>query len=127
MVKKTYKEKLLDPRWQKLRLEVMQRDKFTCKFCGDKEKTLNIHHLCYNVSGNPWDVDDTALMCLCEDCHYVEYISERLSPLMYETIQEIFCYSSMVLNPDHSIKYMVRSIVSKIITSHPKKFIASFK
>ena len=127
MVKKTYKEKLLDPRWQRLRLEVMQRDNFTCQYCGDTERTLNIHHLSYNINGNPWDIDDFALICICEDCHYVEYICERLEPLMYETINEIFCYSLFEINKNHAIKTLVKSVVNKIIKSHPKHIYSKSK
>lgn len=127
MVKKTYKEKLLDPRWQKLRLLVMQRANFHCEYCGNDKKTLNIHHLSYPKSGNPWDIDDASLMCLCEDCHYVDFISERLEPLMYETIHEIFCYSMFEKNNNHSIKILVQSVVDKIIKSHPKHIYSKSK
>jgi hypothetical protein len=66
---KTYYEKLKDPRWQKLRLEVMQRDDFACTRCGDKESTLNVHHWFYAKSGNPWDAEFGDMDTLCEDCH----------------------------------------------------------
>ena len=49
----TYKEKLLDPRWQKKRLEILNRDNFTCQCCGDDKKTLNIHHKYYNSNLYP--------------------------------------------------------------------------
>ena len=65
----TYSEKLRDPRWQKKRLEVMERDGFCCQRCGDKTKTLNVHHLKYSKRGNPWDVDARNLVTLCERCH----------------------------------------------------------
>lgn len=64
-----YSQKLRDPRWQKMRLEVMQRDNFTCQECGDKDKTLNVHHLYYSESGDPWDISPHALRTLCESCH----------------------------------------------------------
>lgn len=68
----TYKEKLLDPRWQKKRLEVLQRDEFTCQQCGDKEETLHIHHFCYPKSRNPWDSDELDLITYCASCHTLE-------------------------------------------------------
>ena len=64
-----YLTKLKDPRWQRLRLEVMQRDGWTCRSCGDKTTTLNVHHLFYAKSGNPWDVPPSGLLTLCEPCH----------------------------------------------------------
>ena len=62
-----YFQKLKDPRWQKLRLEIFNRDEFSCQYCGDTENTLNVHHLSYN--GNPWETDESLLITLCEDCH----------------------------------------------------------
>lgn len=69
MKPKTYAEKLRDPRWQKLRLEIMQRDGFKCRHCGDKEQTLNVHHSYYEKGFNPWDYPDQTLFTLCIDCH----------------------------------------------------------
>jgi hypothetical protein len=66
---KSYSEKLKDPRWQKLRLEVFERDEFACTRCGDKENTLNVHHWSYAKSGNPWDSDMGELDTVCEACH----------------------------------------------------------
>lgn len=43
----TYKEKLKDPRWQKKRLEIFDRDGWKCVECGDKDSTLNVHHIFY--------------------------------------------------------------------------------
>lgn len=31
----TYSQKLRDPRWQKKRLEILERDSFTCQHCHD--------------------------------------------------------------------------------------------
>lgn len=66
---KSYGDKLRDPRWQKLRLEIMQRDNFACTLCQDTKTTLNIHHLKY--VNEPWDCPPKHLITLCEDCHYI--------------------------------------------------------
>lgn len=66
---KTYSEKLRDPRWQKKRLEVMERDGFACVNCCTKVKTLNVHHWYYRKSAEPWDYPDMSLACLCDECH----------------------------------------------------------
>ena len=63
----TYQEKLKDPRWQKKRLEILEKHKWTCCICGDKESTLHVHHLKYN--DDPWDVPDDYLIVLCDKCH----------------------------------------------------------
>lgn len=63
----TYSEKLKDPRWQKKRLEIMQRDGFKCHSCGAEDKTLHVHHTRY--SGEPWEAENRCLVTLCVDCH----------------------------------------------------------
>jgi hypothetical protein len=65
--KESYFTKLKDPRWQKKRLDILSRDNFTCTNCFDTETTLQVHHLAY--AENPWDVDDSKLITLCEVCH----------------------------------------------------------
>ena len=64
----SYSEKLRDPRWQKKRLCVMQRDGFACRDCGDADSTLHVHH-CYYEKGDPWQTDEKFLLTLCENCH----------------------------------------------------------
>ena len=67
----TYSEKLRDPRWQKKRLEIMQRDSFTCLFCGTGltgGKNLQVHHIVYKRR-DPWDYPDYLYQTLCDDCH----------------------------------------------------------
>ncbi len=68
----TYSEKLKDPRWQKLRLEVMQRANFTCEKCWDTETTLHVHHAYYVTGRNPWEYPADTLSCLCKNCHKSE-------------------------------------------------------
>lgn len=68
-----YSEKLKDPRWQKKRLEIFERDNWTCQWCEDTESTLNIHHLQYKENCDPWDYDNSDLLTLCEFCHEIEY------------------------------------------------------
>lgn len=74
----TYSEKLRDPRWQKKRLEVMERDGFACQRCESKSKTLNVHHLVYPKGKAPWDAGNEDLVTLCEDCHVVADDQEAL-------------------------------------------------
>lgn len=69
MKKKDYSDVLKSPKWQKKRLEIMSRDKFTCKKCGDTETELHIHHKEYINGNDPWDYDNKLLITLCKDCH----------------------------------------------------------
>lgn len=51
------------------RLQVFQRDQFTCQVCGQNGGTLNAHHI-FNWRDNEdlrYDVDNG--VCLCEKCH----------------------------------------------------------
>jgi len=68
MAKSEYQKKLLDPRWQKKRLVVLERDGWRCQICGDDESTLHVHHKYYG-NGEPWEIADEALVALCADCH----------------------------------------------------------
>lgn len=60
---------LRDPRWQKRRLEIFQRDNWTCTKCSETMRTLHIHHLYYKWDCNPWEYPDDALVTVCELCH----------------------------------------------------------
>lgn len=65
----TYVEKLQDPRWQKKRLEILERDRWTCRLCNDTKTTLHIHHIKY--SKEPWDAENKDLVCYCKHCHSI--------------------------------------------------------
>lgn len=66
----TYAQKLRDPRWQKKRLEAMEKADFTCEICGDSENTLNVHHKEYFKGREPWEYLPEQLAVLCEECHH---------------------------------------------------------
>lgn len=65
----TYSEKLRDPRWQRKRLEVFQRDNFTCTHCGDDLNELQVHHLDYEPGKEPWEYPIEFLTTHCAVCH----------------------------------------------------------
>lgn len=71
-----YADLLKDPRWQKKRLEIMERDEWTCQSCGDTEATLTVHHKSYRMTdgvfADIWDYGDNDLVTLCEKCHSEE-------------------------------------------------------
>jgi 5-methylcytosine-specific restriction endonuclease McrA len=68
----TYGEKLKSPKWQKKRLEILERDKFTCTNCGSKEKQLHVHHKVYIFNNEPWDYENEFFTTLCYGCHETE-------------------------------------------------------
>lgn len=67
----TYSEKLKDPRWQRKRLEILNRDNWKCTNCGNDKLTLHVHHEKY--FGEPWEIDNSKLKTICHKCHEIEH------------------------------------------------------
>jgi hypothetical protein len=86
MSKKTYFEKLRDPRWQKKRLEAMQAKDFSCELCGDESSTLNVHHKTYFKGREPWEYELNQLSVLCETCHENEHNQEDILKIVFSTL-----------------------------------------
>lgn len=94
----TYAQQLLDPRWQKKRLMVLNRADFACENCGDKTKTLEIHHLIYRSGAMAWEYDEDELQCLCSDCHHLEYDNHRVCRELSDEIRTLLdgmCLASL--------------------------------
>lgn len=72
MTKEEYHQLLKDGRWQRKRLEIMQRDGFRCTKCGTTND-LNVHHLRYITGRKPWEYYDADLITLCGNCHKKEH------------------------------------------------------
>ena len=102
---KPYQQKLLDPRWQQMRLRVYERDNFKCKICGDSKSTLNAHHAHYHPSSDgPWDYDMRTIITLCAKCHEEEHETLNFSKASlllaiaakgYTTSSEIDCLTTI--------------------------------
>ena len=84
----TYWELLKDPRWQRKRLEVLERDGWACRQCKDTTTTLNVHHVYYERGRKPWEYENEALVSLCEPCH------ERLTGQLADLHKLIGCLAS---------------------------------
>ena len=84
--KETYSELLKDPRWQKKRLEILNRDNFTCQICGHNDRTLHVHHIHYKKGKKPCEYDEESLITLCDDCHEEEHLSKLH---ILDTIQDL--------------------------------------
>lgn len=67
----TYKDQLKDPRWQRKRLEILERDKWTCKLCGDKKTELHVHHYFYTKGRQAWEYENEAFDTYCRHCHFI--------------------------------------------------------
>jgi hypothetical protein len=125
MTKKSYKEKLLDPRWQKRRLEILSRDDFKCCECGNDKNTLHVHHCGYSKQfRNPWEYPDGWLITLCKDCHkeeteYLDIIKENTLNVMssygfttsdYNNLCDVLmeCYKRKI-KPDYLMSFVLNS------------------
>ncbi len=64
-----YKEQYQHPKWQKKRLEILERDNFTCTNCGSDEKNLHVHHFLYVKEFKVWEYDEGNLTTFCDECH----------------------------------------------------------
>ena len=64
----SYSEKLRDPRWQKKRLKILERDKWRCQYCGNTKDQLQVHHTLYS-NCEPWDEAEENLKTICLGCH----------------------------------------------------------
>lgn len=65
----TYQEQLKSPKWQKKRLEILNRDEFTCQNCGETDSELHVHHLFYLRNIKVYDYPDKFYITLCKGCH----------------------------------------------------------
>lgn len=77
MAKTKYSELLRDPRWQKKRLKILERDGWMCQWCGSDKEQLTVHHTHYKRKADgkffdPWDYPNDSLMTLCVSCHDLE-------------------------------------------------------
>lgn len=95
--KQTYYELLKHPKWQEKRLVVLKIANFTCESCGEKEKTLHVHHAFYKKGLKPWEYPNTSLHCLCEKCHKIakefqEELYEQIGNLLPEDMEYLRGY-----------------------------------
>jgi hypothetical protein len=95
---RTYAQKLKNPKWQRKRLEILERDGFKCKLCCDAETELHIHHTYYEKGKEPHEYDKNSLETLCSHCHcVVEYFKEYLPLFKITKITKRSCGILMTL------------------------------
>ncbi len=63
-------EKLDSGEWRKLRSVILQRDNFTCQYCGYHSKKYQIVH---HIDGNPKNNSHENLVIICQMCNLVEH------------------------------------------------------
>ncbi len=100
---KSYSEKLKDPRWQKKRLKILERDNWTCQICIDKTETLHIHHLIYLKDCAPWEYNNNFLITVCAECHD-DICNEKPS------IKDIIAHHVLLYGADDSLDWFLKNI-----------------
>ena len=110
-----YLTMLQDPRWQKVRLETMQKANFACEKCGDKTSTLNVHHKNYKYGRNPWEYESNNFVCLCSFCH--DEIHEQR-----EMINNLLPYSFVNISELISGVIAAQSNNYCVAKIHPREF-----
>ncbi len=108
----TYSEKLKNPLWQRKRLEVLNRDNFTCQICKSTDKNLQVHHRHYLTAREPWDYPNELLVTLCYECHKKE---EELELTAKEAINALHTWGYFNFQ---IVKELNKLIESKISVSH---------
>jgi len=113
----TYGEQLKDPRWQRKRLEIMERDNFTCKNCGSQDKQLHVHHGAYLTGHKVWEYHEWALHTLCNICHSV------LSEDIYS-----YNHALSIMHQNHENYEILTDLVEKIsiISSEDKMNLSEY-
>ena len=98
MKEKSYAEKLKDPRWVKLRKQVIKRDNHSCQLCSE-EGLLQVHHAWgYRVGLEPWEYNIDELITLCPDCHTkISNGVKRAIELVWEMAQNVNQIESLVV------------------------------
>lgn len=107
-----YIEQFKSPLWQKKRLEILNRDNFTCQNCKSKDKQLHVHHYLYEKYNKIWEYEDDYLITLCDKCH-MEWHE------IYLNIKEYLCINNVLL--EYVLRFLV--VFKKMNLNQIDKFI----
>lgn len=106
----TYAEKLKHPKWQKKRLQVLNKYGFMCNMCWDDETELHVHHKSYLPNTDPWDYPITNFQVLCKNCHcIVEWAKQEGAEIITiaSSGSELKFYKALVYNKNETYSLWV--------------------
>jgi len=93
-----YSDLLSCVEWKFKRLSVLIRDKCRCQDCSVQNFSNHVHHLHYIKDQLPWEIENSALVTLCSQCHSNRHNNEtiRVYKLNYgrleaTTIESSYC------------------------------------
>ena len=96
---KSYSKDLSSSKWQRKRLQIFDRDLWTCRLCTDERSTLAVHHMQY--VGKPWQAPDDKLKTVCHHCHdaihalpLYEILEVKKSVSFYAGCLELVCFTN---------------------------------
>lgn len=61
-------------------MQILERDNFSCKLCGNTKLRLDIHHHLYEPDKEPWEYSDDVLETYCKKCHTVVEFIKKSTP-----------------------------------------------
>ena len=126
-----FKEQYKHPKWQKRRLEVLEKSGFTCTCCGSDETQLHVHHRQYFKGRMIWEYADDELEVLCETCHQdahqvTDALKTLLSTLPVDGMREVAAliagYRANVAGP--AVSDGCGPIYNDLYMSEPHAFLA---
>ncbi len=117
MNQSNYEEKLVDPRWQKKRFEILTRDNWTCQHCGCKTVQLEIHHTDYWGNKEPWEYPNDMLITICHNCHGEENIRFKHEAYLLKSLKlqaflaaDLLAFSTMLNTNQKFTEYIKNKI-----------------
>lgn len=84
-----YSDQIKDPRWQKFRLFIFERDNYKCRCCNNDKEQLHTHHLYYLPNTMAWDYDAEGVVTVCSTCH--EILTKELGKIAGIIAFDILC------------------------------------
>jgi hypothetical protein len=100
-----YTDLLNDPLWQRKRLEIFNRDNFTCQRCFNNRITLCVHHFAYQPGLKPWEYKNEDLITWCINCHENEHIKLKFQDVAENIVSKPFTMERSLLLDRLIIEY----------------------
>jgi hypothetical protein len=125
---------LVDPRWQKVRLEVFERDDWRCRCCGNSESELHAHHSFYEHGREPWEYPLDSIITYCHGCHEAEHgrsfagdagVLQLLRKAGFATVEERVCIASAFVRDGPALSADALAeieIVVRVLATHDDAF-----
>jgi hypothetical protein len=98
----SYASQYTNPKWQKCRLEALNRAGFSCSICHDTKTQLHVHHINYERGKDVWDYQNKNFVVLCNQCH--EEVHAAITVSMKEVRSALSCSSEIEQKKDDIIR-----------------------